>query len=175
MKQFRVGGSMAPNIDEAKLKAYEASVNDAKTSLAPYLSEIGDSDFVGKIQWTAGELLKMVRKFQETGQSKEPAKEHLALKGKVRKDGTPVNAAVLIPLEKEEIKRIWDFVPWDYEIDSYAQLFEKLPTGSVEEGQKSRVLDPKAKELRTACFHLLWYARELYLDREPVTREMVGL
>jgi hypothetical protein len=60
-------------------------------------------------------------------------------------------------LPDSEVKRIWDAVPWDYECDAIQALFDKIP--------------PAQHDLRNAAFHLAWYARELTLDREPITTE----
>lgn len=58
-------------------------------------------------------------------------------------------------LPEAEVKRIWDYVPWDHECEALKPLFETLPTGP----------------LRNAAFHLLWYAVELTQDREPATTD----
>jgi hypothetical protein len=84
----------------------------------------------------------MVRVFNETPSSKLEGDTHQSGVGKI------------IPLEKEEIERIWDVVPWPKECDVIGECFDKL-TG----------------ELRNAAFHLLWYARELAIDREPITND----
>lgn len=89
------------------------------------------------------ELLTCARKFQETGESKLPGTPHRS------------GIGVIVPLEEKEKKRIWDFVPWMDECDLYGQVLDRLPAGDV----------------RNAAYHLLWYARELTLDREPITTD----
>lgn len=62
------------------------------------------------------------------------------------------------PLEAEHVKTLDAATPWMRELDTLSTprddgLFDGLPNG----------------ELRNAAFHLLWYAKELTLDREPLT------
>lgn len=71
---------------------------------------------------------------------------------------TANGVGVVVPLEEEEIKRIWDHVPWKEELDMYSAVFEEIPPGTN-------------RDLRNAAFHLLWYGRELELDREPMTTD----
>lgn len=91
-------------------------------------------------------LCEMVEAFQKTPESRRSGHPH------------PSGAGTIIPLEDAEIKRIWDLVPWDYECNALGELFETIPANTE-------------KPLRNAAFHLLWYARELTLDREPLTTD----
>lgn len=91
------------------------------------------------------ELIEMVDLFFETPDSTLPGTKH------------PV-AGMVVPLEDAEVKRIWDKVPWPEECDMIGKAFDILPPG----------------EQRNAAYHLLWYARELTLDREPMTQERCG-
>lgn len=66
----------------------------------------------------------------------------------------------VIPLEDEQIKQLWDATPWMRELNLLSTpqddgLFDKI----------------KGTNLRNAAFHLLWYAKEISLDREPITEE----
>jgi hypothetical protein len=73
-----------------------------------------------------------------------------------------VNGAVpmIVPLQPEVVQALDEHIPWREELDMFSQLFDRL--------------DPvKQKDLRDAAFHLLWYANELYLDREPLTADML--
>lgn len=92
------------------------------------------------------QLVEMLEVFFETPDSILPGTKHPIL-------GT------VIPLEDAEVKRIWDKVPWSDECDLIGKVFDNLPPG----------------EQRNAAYHLLWYARELTLDREPMTQERAGL
>lgn len=60
-------------------------------------------------------------------------------------------------LDKPIQAALFDSIPWTRELDSMAVLFETLPIG----------------DLRNAAHHLLWFARELDSDREPMTRDKV--
>jgi len=90
-------------------------------------------------------LVAMLRAFWETGESKLPGTKH------------PSGMGIMVPLEEAEIKRIWDHVPWAEECDLIGRCFDKFESGP----------------LRNAAYHLLWYARELTLDREPITADKV--
>lgn len=94
-------------------------------------------------------LIMMVRKFQETPASSLP--------------GTPHRSGVglVVPLEPAEVERIDPVVPWEHELDAMARLFDGINLV----GQKA---------LRDAAFHLLWYGRELFLDREPMTKDRLN-
>lgn len=91
-------------------------------------------------------LCEMVEVFYQTPESKLAGTTHDSGRG------------TAVPLEDAEIKRIWDYVPWPRECDSLGVLFETIPADSK-------------RDLRNAAFHLLWYARELTLDREPITTD----
>lgn len=92
------------------------------------------------------ELCDMVELFQQTPPSTRPGKPH------------PSGRGVITPLGEGEVDRIWDAVPWPDELDLMSARFEKL--------------DPVSqRDIRNAAFHLLWYGRELCLDREPITTD----
>lgn len=92
------------------------------------------------------DLCDMVELFKQTPDSTESGVPHPVI-------------GVIVPLAQEEIDRIWDAVPWPQECDVIGEVFETLT-------------DPAQ---RNAAFHLLWYARELSVDREPLTKERIGL
>lgn len=64
------------------------------------------------------------------------------------------------PLEDDQVKQLWDAVPWSYECNAIQALFDTLPNDT-----------PPQKQLRDAAFHLLWHAKELAHDREPLTAD----
>lgn len=157
-------------MDAAKLSAYRDLADSAPPEIAEVMLKLCD----------------MVELFQQTPRSKLAGSLH------------PSGRGMIVPLEKEEVERIWDAVPWDgqklpdgrtapRECDMYAELFEQLPTGvegyvmeevklpdgSKAHKQKPVVSNPEAKALRDAAFHLLWWAKELTLDREPLTADML--
>jgi hypothetical protein len=91
-------------------------------------------------------LVRMARKFNETPPSDEPGTPHPSGRGRA------------VPLKAAEIERIEDVVPWQEELDMFASLFDRIDARTQ-------------KALRDAAFHLLWLARELGLDREPMTAD----
>ncbi len=92
-------------------------------------------------------LCQMMEVFQETPESQEPKEPH------------PTNTGFVQRLSEAEIRRIDSFVPWDWEIKALARQCRDLPPKSA---------------TRKAAYHLLWYARELTLDREPCTRNKLS-
>ena len=133
-RMFRqVGGSWAPPLAPTKLQTYEVLAATAPARTRDYM----------------GQLIKMLRVFWETPQSKRAAVAN----------GHRTHAVV--PLEEEEVKRIWDYVPWSPEIDMMSAAIDEEvpPSGDV--------------ALRNAAYHLIWYARELVCDREPVTNDIL--
>lgn len=70
----------------------------------------------------------------------------------------PSGRGFIVPLEPETIKALDSAVPWNEELEMYAKVFDRI--------------DPVAqRDLRNAAFHLLWFGRELFLDREPITAD----
>lgn len=93
-------------------------------------------------------LLRCVRSWWELPESKRRGPE-LALKHRGQNVTVPV-----VPLEEDHVKSLWDLVPWHRELDAMQGLFDDIPVQS--------------NILRDCAFHLLWYARELCHDREPL-------
>ncbi len=67
-----------------------------------------------------------------------------------------------VPLEKEHIKELWEVTPYMRELNTYSNPegtgpLDKLPNG----------------ELRDCAFTLLWYCKEITLDREPISQDKV--
>lgn len=97
-----------------------------------------------KIKDAMLQLCDMVELFQQTPASRNGGTPH------------PSGLGLMVPLEDAEVQRIWDAVPWDYECDAIQSLFDTLSPESP---------------LRTPAFHLLWMAKELTQDREPMTTD----
>lgn len=103
-------------------------------------------------------LLACVKKWWELPESTEQPSlfelYHVDRKQKIRVPETPLSA--------ELVEHLFDVTPWMRELDTLSTpadtgVFDHLPPG----------------ELRDAAFHLLWHAKELTLDREPMTRDKV--
>lgn len=60
-------------------------------------------------------------------------------------------------LDKATQDKLWEHVPWSYELDSMKPILE--------------LIGPK--DIRDCAFHLLWFAIELCNDREPLTLERI--
>jgi hypothetical protein len=94
-------------------------------------------------------LCDMVEAFGRTPRSRAPGAPHPS--------GAPI---AIVPLEQAEIERMDEHVPWQEELDVFAGWFDRI--------------DPaRQKELRDAAFHLLWFGRELFLDREPLCSDQL--
>lgn len=125
-----LGGCFAPPLTPEKLANYRAMASAAPPEIGEAMSKLCD----------------MVAKFQETPDSSLPDQP------------TNIPGLSLVPLEPDEVQRIWDWVPWGDELKLYAARFETIsPTDQ--------------KPLRDAAHHLLWYGWELFNDREPLTRD----
>lgn len=125
-----IGGSFAPPLPPEKLNSYTELANTA----TPEVKEI------------MLKLIAMIKHFNLTPSSLLVGTEHAT------------KLALIIPLEDKEIERIWDVVPWEYEIDAYSKVCDAISNETH-------------KQLRDAAFHLIWFARELYADREPITND----
>lgn len=124
------GGSFAPPLTPEKLNSYTELANTA-------------NDIVKEIML---KLIAMIKHFNLTPSSPLVGTEHAT------------KLALIIPLEDKEIERIWDVIPWEYEIDSYSAVCDSISNETH-------------KDLRNAAFHLIWFARELCADREPITND----
>lgn len=161
-KPTRLGGSFAPPLDKDKIARYR--------QLAKSADDL-------RVRDAMLPLCEMCSVFFQTPRSKRAAHTH-PVGEFIDMEGNKRTAPAIVPLEEKEIERIWNHVPWDYECDALGTLFETLWTG-MEERMVNGILqmvlvDPHARDLRNAAFHLLWFARELTRDREPLTNDMLG-
>lgn len=163
----RFGGSFAPALTPEKIKEYRVAAEDAEPQVKGAILELCDMGdaFLGKAR------------------SDLPGTPH------------PSQRGLMIPLRENVMAEIEPLVPWDYECNAFQDLFNQLPSGITErtewvEAPKSKknpegkgkiakivntVTDQKAYDLRQAAFHLLWYAKELTIDRQPMTKEEIPL
>lgn len=149
--QRHIGGSFAPPVDDAKIDRFEQLAKECSDS---------------QIQGYMLDLVKMLRTFRETPESQRPGSSH------------PSGVGTIVPLEDAEIERIWDVVPWPEECDVMGRVFDKLPAGcrrvndpTAPKGYRIEITDQDACDRRNAAYHLLWFARELAQDREPLTND----
>ncbi len=134
-------GCFAPPMTDAALSKYEA--------LAAGLS-VGKWD----IRDAMRECLAAVKFWWNLPESKGTDRDQ---KLELTHDGRPILVKVTT-LTPDLVDKMSDAVPWPYELKAMGELFAKL--------------DPAAeKELRDACHHLLWFATELSLNREPLTAD----
>jgi hypothetical protein len=103
----------------------------------------------GPVRDAMTSLLRMVEVFNETPDAEGEGELHPSGRGRA------------VALSRREVERIDSVVPWGHEIEAYAQLFDAIDARTQ-------------KPLRDAAFHLLWYARELFLDRQPMTTDLLG-
>jgi hypothetical protein len=64
------------------------------------------------------------------------------------------------PLEPDHVKELDPVTPWMRELNTLSTEKNDGPLDSLPPG-----------EVRDAAFHLLWYAKEITQDREPLTRD----
>lgn len=110
-------------------------------------------DSRGDVRDAMRECLAAVRLWWELPESKGTPKDQ-SVEVKHRGKDTLVKIVSLAP---DLVKQLWDAVPWPYELDAMQSLFDRI--------------DPAERGLRDAAFHLLWFARELSNDREPLTAD----
>jgi hypothetical protein len=104
--------------------------------------------------------LNCVKAWDELPESTRPPSRRMTLGGG--------RACDVVPLEASHVEALWDVTPYPRECGPLAELFETLPTGRDAAGV---LIDPAAKELRDAAFHLLWHVKELAHDIEPRTAD----
>lgn len=140
---------LAPVLDDERLAAYEQRAAAAPPAVREAMTG----------------LIAMLRKFRETPDSTLPGEpldtSYTRNPFRHPETGEPVDPPRRVPLEAAEIDRIWDDVPWEHEIRAMDDLFAAIDNTTH-------------KPLRDAAFHLLWFARELRLDREPLTQDKLG-
>jgi hypothetical protein len=129
-KTQQYGGSFAPPLTATEIKKYEKLAKDADPQVSDYMTT----------------LLNMVKKFSETGESKNKPKKH------------PSGVGTITQLEDAEVKRMWDHVPWEHDLKAMGEVFEQIDNETD-------------KDLRDAAHHLLWFGYELTNDREPLTND----
>lgn len=71
----------------------------------------------------------------------------------------PLGVATIVPLDEPIAAALWDHIPWKEEIDAIRRLVRAIPG------------DQNHKPLRKCANHLVWHARELEKDREPLTND----
>jgi hypothetical protein len=126
-----LGGSFAPPITDEKLAAYKALAASAPQ----------------RVRTAMEELIAAVDAWWALPESSKAGSKH------------PTGVGAIVPLEDDHVQKLWDVVPWDYEL---APLSNSQGTG---------VFDDLTGDLRNAAFHLLWFANELTKDREPITAD----
>lgn len=95
-------------------------------------------------------LIILVRLWWNLPESKGPRTRH------------PLHGAPMTPLDKDIQDQLWEHIPWKHELDGYSAIFEGID-------------NRKDKELRDCAHHLLWFGRELDMDREPMTMDTLGI
>jgi len=77
-----------------------------------------------------------------------------SLRKPIAKVQTPTQEQPIVPLEEHHVEQLDRTTPWMKDIMAMEVLFDQL-TG----------------DLRNMAFHLSWHAKELTLDREPLTSD----
>lgn len=133
MARQQFGGTFAPPLTDEKLAEYKAMID-----ALPADSQVKD---------VCGKLYACTLQWWELPESVDTAtRKHQSGRG------------VITELDADVQKKLWDAIPWDYELQVYAKVLEGI----------SNETD---KPLRDAAHHLLWHVCELNLDREPLTAD----
>lgn len=64
----------------------------------------------------------------------------------------------VVDLDEPVAKALWEVIPWGEDLNVMSVLFDGIDATTQ-------------KPLRDAAHHLLWHAKELELDREPLTAD----
>lgn len=135
---------LAPALTDEKLSKYNSLFDGAEA---------------GPVKDAAMKLLACVSAWWALPDSKRTDGNRLKFFHKSEEEQERTERTVeLVPLEKEHQKSLYDLIPWDYELVALDTLFDTIPNDTQ-------------KELRDAAFHLLWFVKELNLDREPLTAD----
>ena len=107
-------------------------------------------------------------------------------------DGTTREVDVEVkPLEQEHVDALWDVTPWMDDILAFESIVDRLPSGTREiqevveqvvlkDGnpetveiirKRGVVADEAAFRFMNMAKHLIWHAKEITLDREPLTAD----
>ena len=132
----------APPLTDELLAEYRAMAE-----VCPYGAEAGDA---------LKDLVKCVEAWWELPESTRQDVTRWKLYHVPRKEEIEV---VETPLEQEHIDALYEVTPWLSELD---RLSKPDDTG---------LFDHMAGDERTMAFHLLWYVKELALDREPMSQD----
>jgi hypothetical protein len=135
----------APELTDERLARYEVLANALPDSR-------------GEVRDAMRECLAAAKLWWQLPESKGDRKDQSLDVRHQNKD----RSVKLTSLTPDLVEQLWDAVPWPYELDAMQSLFDRTFQGREE------------AELKDACFHLLWFARELCLDREPLTQEKLG-
>jgi len=85
-------------------------------------------------------------------------------------EGAARKSCKIHPFDQSKVNALWDVTPYMTDLAAYEVCFEALPPGTVENEDGTVTLeDATEKAIRDMAFHLLWYAKEITLDREPLT------
>lgn len=179
----RYGGSFAPPLSAEKLARYR----EISSSASPEIREV------------MLKLCDMVERFQETPASKLPHRAHPSGMGRIvslePKEIERIDEVVPWMYECDAYQRLFETLPTgvnagplelvERKADGNTQALTAVPgtdargkfsgdSGSVFFSKpRNVVVDAAQKELRDACFHLVWFAKELTMDREPMTNDMI--
>lgn len=133
---------LAPKLDSDGLEVYRSRANSA-----------GD----GPVRDSMLELIAMIEKYWEVPVS-DSTSETKPLPCPLDVCGKQVTELTMKRLSQDQVQRIWDKVPWENELNAMGDVFQGISAETD-------------KTLRDSAFHLLWYGRELFLDREPITMD----
>lgn len=135
--------------DKLPVICFAPPLTDEK--IAEYRSFV-DSMVMSPVKDACNECLKAIEAWWKLPESTLEATE----KFRIKHAGKNKTFAV-VPLEEKHIQELWEVVPWGYEIDAMQALFDSIPV--------------EKKQLRDMAFNLIWHARELCEDREPLTQD----
>lgn len=136
----------APPITDELLEKYRTLVRDYTASV------VGGEQIKDALET----CLKCVEKWWSLPASNDPDTQ----KWSVLHRGKPTTFKVT-PLTKELVKDLWEATPWMSEL------------GLLSNPEGTGLFDGLKGPIRDCAFHLLWHCKELTLDREPLTSDVL--
>lgn len=181
--QPRMGGSFAPPLTADKIAEYRELAKQAD----PKVGSVMES------------LCTMVETFQQTPASTNGGRPHPSGRGTIvaleQKEIERIDPVVPWDYEVEAYQKLFDELPtgtiegpmvlMEQHKDGTSVVAASIPQKDAagrfikSEGvnfyyKTNQILvNPQEAALRNAAFHLLWFAKELELDREPITADMI--
>lgn len=153
-KAIKIPACFAPPLSDELLAKYRALIDDVPAG--PLRAALDTCYQAAEAWWNAPESAKEeVKKIKLDCYRKVVGEDG---KETVEKSTKTLSYQAM---DQEIIAQLFDAVPWDWEMKGIYAVTDEAFDGQPE------------TELKTAAYHLRWFAHELSKDREPCTMERI--